>query len=90
MRLRRMQMFALSQPYNMIALLILLILSSCTMTEILNESEPLTKADTTEYSCDSSIIEIEIDTTMIEVQHPIVFNPSVVDWEEAEDNDISI
>jgi hypothetical protein len=50
----------------------------------------LTKADTTEYGCDSSIIEIEIDTTMIEEQHPIVFNPSVEDWEEAEDNDISI
>lgn len=68
----------------MIALLILLFLSSCTMTEILNESQPLTKTDTTEYGCDSSIIEIEIDTTMIEEQYPIVFNPSVVDWEEVE------
>lgn len=86
MRLRRLKMFALSQPYNMIALLILLFLSSCTMTAIINAPEPLTKADTTEYGCDSSIIDIEIDTTMIEEQHPIVFNPSVVDWEEAEEN----
>lgn len=74
----------------MIALILLLFLSSCTMTEILNESQPLTRADTTEYGCDSSIIEIEIDTTMVEVQHPIVFDAWVDDWEEAEDNDISI
>jgi hypothetical protein len=75
----------------MIALLILLFLSSCVKTEVINAlEEPLTKADTTEYGCDSSIIDIEIDTTMIEEQHPIVFNPSVEDWEEAEDNDISI
>lgn len=73
----------------MIILLILLLLSSCVKTEVINATEePLTKADTTEYGCDSSIIEIEIDTTMIEEQHPIVFNPSVVDWEES--NDINI
>ena len=72
----------------MIALILLLIISSCTKTEILNESQPLTKADTTEYACDSSIIEVEIDTTTIEERHPIVFNPNVEDWEKAEDNDI--
>lgn len=60
------------------------------MTEVINAPVPLTKTDTTEYGCDSSIIEIEIDTTMIEVQHPIVFDAWVSDWEEAEDNDISI
>jgi hypothetical protein len=74
----------------MIALFILLFLSSCTMTAIINAPQPLTKVDTTEYARDSSIIDIEIDSTMNEVQHPIVFNPSVEDWEEAEDNDISI
>lgn len=74
----------------MIALLILLFLSSCTMSAIINASEPLTKADTTDYACDSCGIDIGIDTSMVEVQHPIVFDAWVSDWEEAEDNDISI
>lgn len=70
----------------MIILLILILLTSCVKTEIIYAPTPLTKADTTEYGCDSSIIDIGIDTSMVEVQHPIVFNPSVVDWEEEEEN----
>lgn len=65
----------------------LLMLPSCLTTEVLNApiesiDTLFTKVDTTEYAKDSLVIDIEIDTTMIEVQHPIVFNPSVVDWEE--------
>lgn len=73
----------------MIALLILILLTSCVKTEIICAPELMTKADTTDYACDSCGIDIGIDTSMVEVQHPIVFDAWVEDWEEDE-NDINI
>ena len=75
----------------MIALLLLLLLTSCVWSVTIEEDNALTKADTTLFQQDTTKkdtieINIEIDTTMIEEQHPIVLNPSVVDWEEVEEN----
>jgi hypothetical protein len=68
-------------------LLCVIVLQCCITTDLINApiesiDTLFTKADTTEYARDSLVIDIEIDSTMNEVQHPIVFNPSVVDWEE--------
>lgn len=75
----------------MIALLLLLLLLTSCVWSVTIEEDPITKADTTFFDNDTTKkdtieINIEIDTTMIEEQHPIVLNPSVVDWEEVEEN----
>ena len=74
----------------MVALLILLLLSSCMMTEIINE--PLPYADTTyvksrkETARDTAMV--QVDTTVEEIMVPIEFDPSVEDWDEHEDINI--
>lgn len=80
-------MLELSQPYNMIILLILILLSSCVKTEVLNapveEEVVVEKRKKTEKPLPDN--PEQTDTTRV----PITFNPSVEDWEETEDNDIN-
>jgi hypothetical protein len=64
----------------MIALLILLLLSSCMKTEIINQ--PMKTADTTQYKPRKELPQQVVDTTTYEIG----FNPSVEDWEEIEEN----
>jgi hypothetical protein len=64
----------------MIALLILLLLSSCMKTEIINQ--PMKTADTTQYKPRKELPQQVEDTTRYEIG----FNPSVEDWEEIEEN----
>ena len=61
----------------MIALLLLLLLTSCVKTEIVNETLPIN--DTT-YVKPRKELTQPTDTT--EERVPITFNPSVEDWEE--------
>ena len=69
----------------MIALLILLLLSSCMKTEIINQAIPmqdtLAVKPRKELPADSTDTE---DTT----RTPITFKPSVEDWEEEQDINI--
>ena len=60
----------------MIALLLLFLLTSCSMSEVLETPLPRTKADTT-------YIHREIDTTQTS-DVPIGFDVSVDDWDEEE------
>lgn len=60
----------------MIALLFLLLLSSCMKTEIINAPE--TRVDTTTYKPRKELIQQQEDTTRYEIG----FNPSVEDWED--------
>lgn len=64
----------------MIALLILLLLSSCLKTEIINQ--PMKTADTTQYKPRKELPQQVVDTTRYEIG----FNPSVEDWEEQDIN----
>lgn len=69
----------------MIALLLLLLLTSCVWSVTIEEDEPLTKADTTLFQQDTTEndtidIDIQIDTTMI----PIIFEVTVEEWENKE------
>lgn len=64
----------------MIALLILLLLSSCLKTEIINQ--PMNTADTTQYKPRKELPQQVVDTTRYEIG----FNPSVEDWEEQDIN----
>ena len=66
----------------MIALLILLLLSSCLKTEIINQ--PMKTADTTQYKPRKELPQQVVDTTRYEIG----FNPSVEDWEEEQDINI--
>lgn len=77
-------MFVRSQLYNMIALLILILLSSCVKTEVLNvpveEEVVVEKRKKPEKPLPDK--PEQTDTTRV----PITFNPSVMDWEEVEEN----
>ena len=69
----------------MIALLLLLLLTSCVWNVTIDEYEPLTKVDTTLFQQyiskqDTTDIYIRIDTTRI----PMFFDVTVEDWEETE------
>lgn len=79
----------------MIALILILCLAtSCISTEVVG-IEPITALaiDTTTKSKPHKPPrppEPPKDTTATDDRVPITFNPSVEDWEEAEENDISI
>ena len=67
----------------MIALLLLLLLTSCVWSVTIED--PITKAYTTSFAVDTTKndtidINIQIDTTMI----PIIFDVTVEDWENKE------
>lgn len=67
----------------MIALLLLLLLTSCVWSVTIED--PITKADTTRFAVDTTEndtidIDIQIDTTMI----PISFEVTVEEWENKE------
>lgn len=67
-------MLELSQPYNMIILLILIFFASCAKTEVVNA--PIQK-DTLVYKPRKENIEY-LDTTRV----PITFNPTVQHWND--------
>ena len=62
----------------MIALLLLFLLTSCSMSEVLETPLPRTKSDTTEYH------PRQIDTTQTSGV-PIGFDVTIADWEEDEE-----
>jgi hypothetical protein len=67
----------------MIALILLLLLTSCMKTDIINEVEPQLDTVLMRKPHRPLLPQIEEDTTRI----TITFNPSVEDWEE---NDINL
>ena len=70
-------MLELSQPYNMIILLILIFFASCAKTEVIEA--PMTKSiDTVVVKARPKPHRPQVDTTRV----PIGFDPSVEDWEE--------
>ena len=67
----------------MIALLLILLLSSCIKTEVLNA--PIEQMDTVTYRKPYKPSPPK-DTTDQDGRVPITFNPSVEDWEEQDIN----
>ena len=68
----------------MIALLIFLfLLTSCLKTEVIQAPMKRVQKDTIQH--DTTMIDIVVDTTTNEIQIPIVFNPSVEDWEDEQE-----
>jgi hypothetical protein len=63
----------------MIALLLILLLTSCIKTEVLNA--PIEQMDTVMYRKPYKTLPPK-DTTDQDERVPITFNPSVEDWEE--------
>ena len=63
-------------------LILLLLLTSCSMSEVLEQPKPRTKADTTEYH------PRQIDTLSVS-DVPIAFEVSVDEWED-EETDINL
>jgi hypothetical protein len=67
----------------MIVLLLLLLLTSCIKTEVLNA--PIEQMDTVMYRKPHKTLPPK-DTTDQDGRVPITFNPSVEDWEEQDIN----
>lgn len=61
-------------------LILLLLLTSCMKTEILNAPIPMVEHTDTTKKVKTEVDTIQVDTTRVS----ITFNPSVEDWEENE------